>query len=98
MTNIQKAKSLIKTLETSDVETAKSLLKENFIQHNLSIPTGRKAFLEALEKFSGVTTNVVRAFEDGDKVVLHATIKLGNGDEHVAFEIFRFEDGLVAEH
>lgn len=95
MGNIQRAKLLIKTLETGDVEIAKSFLKENFIQHNLTIPTGRDAFLE---KFAGSTTNVVRAFEDGDKVVLHLTIKLNNGEERVAFEIFRFEDGLVAEY
>lgn len=44
MTNIQKAKALIYCFATGDVATAKSLLKEDYIQHNLAYGTGREAF------------------------------------------------------
>lgn len=44
-TNIQKALSLINTFATGDTETAKGLLAEGYIQHNLAYGTGRDAFI-----------------------------------------------------
>ena len=45
MTNIQKALELIGTFASGDAAKAASLLKEDYIQHNLAYGTGRDAFV-----------------------------------------------------
>lgn len=102
MTNIQKAKALINCLAAGDVATAKSLLKEDYIQHNLAYGTGREAFCGSVAYLGSApvktTVSTIRAFEDGDKVFMHTVYNFAGAGEQVAFDIFRFEDGLIAEH
>ena len=102
MTNIQKAKALINCFTTGDVATAKSLLKEDYIQHNLAYGTGREAFCGSVAYLGSApvktTVNTIRAFEDGDKVFMQTVYNFAGAGEQVAFDIFRFEDGLIAEH
>ncbi|MDE6597589.1 MAG: nuclear transport factor 2 family protein [Clostridia bacterium] len=100
--NIQKAKELINCFATGDTEKAKSLLKEGYIQHNLAYGTGRDAFLGSVAYLGSApvktTVNTIRAFEDGDKVYMQTVYNFAGAGEQVAFDIFRFEDGLIAEH
>lgn len=100
--NIQKAKELINCFVSGDVEKAKSLLKEGYIQHNLAYGTGRDAFLGSVAYLGAApvktTVNTIRAFEDGDKVFMQTVYNFAGAGEQVAFDIFRFEDGLIAEH
>ena len=102
MNNIEKAKNLINTFATGDVEMAKSLLKEGYIQHNLAYGTGAEAFCDSVKYLGSApvktTVNTIRAFEDGDKVILQTIYNFAGAGEQVAFDIFRFEDGLIAEH
>ena len=102
MTNIQKALELIGTFASGDAEKAASLLKENYIQHNLAYGTGRDAFVGSVKYLASApvktTVNNIRAFEDGDKVFLQTVYNFAGMGEQVAFDIFRFEDGLIAEH
>ncbi|MDE7453817.1 MAG: nuclear transport factor 2 family protein [Clostridia bacterium] len=100
--NIQKAKELINCFVSGDTEKAKSLLKEGYIQHNLAYGTGREAFLGSVAYLGAApvktTVNTIRAFEDGDKVFMQTVYNFAGAGEQVAFDIFRFEDGLIAEH
>lgn len=102
MTNIEKAKALIGTFNTGDLELADSLLAEKYTQHNLAFADGREAFIEAvagLQKAPAKTTvNVVREFEDGDYVILQVVYNFAGAGEVVNFDVFRFENGLIAEH
>ncbi len=102
MKNIEKAKALISTFVSGDIELAKSLLKEDYIQHNLAYKTGKEAFLGSVMYLASApiktTVKTIRAFEDGDKVVLHSIYNFAGAGEQVAFDIFRFEDGKIAEH
>ena len=102
MTNIQKALELIGTFASGDAEKAASLLKGNYIQHNLAYGTGRDAFVGSVKYLASApvktTVNNIRAFEDGDKVFLQTVYNFAGMGEQVAFDIFRFEDGLIAEH
>ena len=102
MTNIQKAKALINCFATGDIATANSLLKEDYIQHNLAYGTGREAFCGSVAYLGAApvktTVNTIRAFEDGDKGFMQTVYNFAGAGEQVAFDIFRFEDGLIAEH
>lgn len=101
--NIKNAKALIQTFTTGDVAKAKSLLGEDYIQHNLAVPTGVNGFIGAVEGLSKApsktTVQTVRAFTDGDKVVLHNIYNFAGQGEQVAFDIFRFDNnGKIVEH
>lgn len=100
---IDKALALIGTFASGDTETAKDLLDENYIQHNLAYGTGEAAFVASLEYLASAevptTVENIRAFEDGDYVFLQTVYNFAGAGEQVAFDIFRFDqDGEVAEH
>lgn len=103
MTNIEKAQALINTFATGDTATARSLLAEGYIQHNLAYGTGRDAFLGSVEYLAAApvktTVNNIRTFQDGDKVFLQAIYNFAGAGEQVAFDIFRFDgEGKIIEH
>ena len=87
----------------ADTDTARSLLSDGYIQHNLAYGTGADAFIGSVEYLASAdvktTVNNIRAFEDGDKVFLQTIYNFAGAGEQVAFDIFRFdEDGKIAEH
>ena len=99
----EKALALINTFASGDTETARELLDENYIQHNLAYGTGEDAFIGSVEYLASAdvktTVNNIRAFEDGDYVFLQTIYNFAGAGEQVAFDIFRFdEDGEIAEH
>lgn len=101
--NIDKALALINTFATGDTETARELLDENYIQHNLAYGTGEDAFISSVVGLAAAETSTtvenIRAFEDGDYVFLQNVYNFAGAGEQVAFDIFRFDsDGEVAEH
>ena len=100
--NIRKAEELIQCFATGDVKKARSLLADGYIQHNLAYATGAEAFCGSVAYLGSApvrtTVNTVRAFADGDKVFLHTVYNFAGAGEQVAFDIFRFENGLIAEH
>ena len=99
----EKALALINTFATGDTDTARSLLADGYIQHNLAYGTGADAFVGSVEYLAAAdvktTVNNIRAFEDGDKVFLQTIYDFAGAGEQVAFDIFRFdESGKIAEH
>lgn len=100
--NIQKAKDLIGCFASGNVAKAKSLLCEGYIQHNLAYGTGRDAFCGSVAYLGAApvktTVNTIRAFEDGDKVFMQTVYDFAGSGKQVAFDIFRFENGKIAEH
>lgn len=100
--NTQKALALIDTFASGDDKAAEALLAEGYIQHNLAYATGRDAFTGAVKHLaaapSKTTVSNIRSFEDGDYVFLHTIYNFAGGGEQVAFDIFRFDQGLIAEH
>ena len=86
-----------------DSEAAARLLAPDYVQHNPAVPTGAApilAFLPALEE-SGIKVETHRVLTEGDLVVLHNTYtnaQAFGGDRLVAFDVFRVENGKVAEH
>lgn len=102
MNQIERAKELINCFSSGDTAKAKSLLKDGYIQHNLAYGTGAENFCGSVAYLGSApvktTVNTIRAFEDGDKVFMQTIYNFAGAGEQVAFDIFRFEDGLIAEH
>lgn len=102
MTNKEKALALINSFATGDTNIAKEYLTEGYIQHNLAYGTGRDAFIGSVEYLASApvktTVKNIRAFEDGNFVFLHTIYNFAGAGEQVAFDVFRFEDGKIAEH
>jgi predicted SnoaL-like aldol condensation-catalyzing enzyme len=86
-----------------DPDAAKRLFREVYIQHNPKVPTGLAPLLGVLPvlKEAGFAPTHHRFIADGDLVAVHTTYEnaqLFGADTIVAFDIFRVEDGLIAEH
>jgi predicted SnoaL-like aldol condensation-catalyzing enzyme len=88
---------------TFDAETATNLLAKDYIQHNPAVPTGRApiiGFIPALKE-SGISLTNHRILSDGEIVVMHNSYEnaqLFGADKLVGFDVFRIENGKVAEH
>lgn len=86
-----------------DPEAAGELLAPGYIQHNPAVPTGAApvlGFIPALKE-SGIEMTTHRVIAEGDMVVLHNTYRNAQAfgaETLVAFDVFRVEDGKVAEH
>lgn len=86
-----------------DPDAAGQLLAPDYIQHNPGVPTGAApivGFIPALRD-SGIKATTHRVISEGDFVVLHQTYENAQAfgaDTLVAFDVFRVEDGKVAEH
>ena len=92
LSNTEKVLALINTFATGDADMARSLLAEDYIQHNLAYGTGADAFVGSVEYLASAevktTVNNIRAFEDGDKVFLQTVYNFAGASEQVAFDIF----------
>jgi predicted SnoaL-like aldol condensation-catalyzing enzyme/truncated hemoglobin YjbI len=100
-TNKEKAAAINKAVQSGDVEGVASLVTENYIQHTPNVPDGKKGLQILVTKIKNKEIpapkiNNIRVFEDGDFVVLHHDVNWPN--RKAMFEIFRFENGLAAEH
>ncbi|MEX0327079.1 MAG: nuclear transport factor 2 family protein [Ruegeria sp.] len=86
-----------------DPEAARQLVTADNIQHNPQVPTGAEGLMGLIPLVvqSGMTATTHRVITEGDMVVLHNTYD--NADAFgapslAAFDVFRVEDGKVAEH
>lgn len=102
MTNTEKALAVIESFETGDIGPAMQYMAEDYIQHNPDYETGREAFITSVQSLAAApaatTVNNIRTFEDGNYVFLHTVYNFAGAGEQVAFDIFRFESGFIAEH
>lgn len=86
-----------------DASVAERLFAPNYIQHNPSVPTGAAPLIGFIPmlKESGIKPEVHRVISEGNMVVFHVTTEnaqLFGAETLVGFDVFRIEDGLIAEH
>ena len=96
ISNKQKAIDFLKTIETN--EKFPLSYAGEYKQHNLAIPTGLEGLLSVVKLLppNSAKVKTVRAFEDGDYVFTHTEYNFFG--PKVGFDIFRFENGKIAEH
>jgi predicted SnoaL-like aldol condensation-catalyzing enzyme len=85
-----------------DLSALTKFYAEGYIQHNPSAPTGRdglQKFLADLgfDKAPKSTLTFLRTAADGDLVWTYMVGDIGQG-EMAIIDIFRVENGLIAEH
>jgi len=86
----------------ASAEHMRDLFNEDLIQHDPEVATGLAPVLERSPamKAAGIEHQIHRIFEDGDLVATHSTVAVHQADgrsETVALEVWRIENGKVAE-
>jgi predicted SnoaL-like aldol condensation-catalyzing enzyme len=91
-----------------DVEAAPRFLKPDYIQHNPQVPTGLKGFMDTFrERFaqtlpSDYKRELLNVIGENDMVVVYVrqewTGKDGQHHQAMGFDMFRVQDGKIAEH
>lgn len=99
-TNEEKATELLISLETGDTSKAMKYVDPNqYIQHNHQMEDGRQALVDAILNgdFDNYEIDISRSFSEDNLVVLHSEYTIG-GESRIAFDVFRFANGLIVEH
>jgi len=91
-----------------DVDAAPKFLRADYIQHNPQVPTGLKGFMDAFRaRFaqplpSDYKHELLNVIGDNDMVVVYVrqtwTGKDGQHHQALGFDMFRLQDGMIAEH
>jgi predicted SnoaL-like aldol condensation-catalyzing enzyme len=92
---------LVQGIAGGDIAYVEAHVAEDYIQHNPTVPDGRAGLIGLIEGTrsieGGVEVTPVRVLLDGDLVAVHSDASFGSA--HVVIvDLFRFEDGQVAEH
>ena len=91
-----------------DVDAAPRFLHADYIQHNPQVPTGLKGFMDAFhERFAqklppDYKRELLNVIGEKDMVVIYVrqawTGRDGQHHEALGFDMFRVQDGKIAEH
>lgn len=100
MTNSELVKKAITAVfGNKDITAFDKYFSTNYIQHNPYIPNGTDVLKQIVPNLSdkfryepGVVT------ESGDIVMIHGRYENWNGKNMIAVDIFRIENGKIAEH
>jgi len=97
--------------EAGHLDLADKYMAETYIQHNPNVPTGRKAFVDFFSKFKKpepvadtIKAPVVAIIAEGDMVVISFARELADPKDATKkysttwFDMFRIENGKIAEH
>lgn len=98
-------------LEGGHLELAERYLAEDYVQHNPTVPTGRAGFVDFFRRFSQpkpveakVAAPLVSIVAEGDLVVLAFVSEAADPKDPARrytttwFDMFRVENGRIAEH
>lgn len=83
-----------------DISNLDNYMKDNYIQHNPTAPDGKEGFVEFTKFFFSLKPHmdIIHIGEDGDIVYVFFKCTLENGAINKVCDIYRIEDGKLAEH
>ena len=91
-----------------DVDAAPRFMRADYIQHNPQVPTGLKGFMDTFrERFAqklppDYKRELLNVIGDNDMVVVYVrqswTGRDGQHHQALGFDMFRVQDGMIAEH
>jgi len=95
-------------LISRNLDAAARFLRADYIQHNPQVPTGLKGFMDTFrERFaqklpSDYKRELLNVVGDNDMVVVYVrqtwTGRDGQRHQALGFDMFRVQDGMIAEH
>jgi predicted SnoaL-like aldol condensation-catalyzing enzyme len=106
-------KAIVKDFYTTvligrDADAAPRFLRPDYIQHNPNVPTGLKGFVEFFRtRFaqplpSDYRRELLNVIGENDMVVVYVqqtwTGRDGRHHQALGFDMFRVQDGMIAEH
>jgi len=109
----ERNKALVRNFYTTvlierNVDAAPRFLRTDYIQHNPQVPTGLKGFMDTFrERFaqklpSDYKRELLNVVGDNDMVVVYVrqtwTGRDGQHHQALGFDMFRVQDGMIAEH
>lgn len=90
------------------IDTARRFLRDDYIQHNPNVPTGLKGFMDTFRaRFAqklppDYKRELLNVIGDNDMVVIYVrqtwTGCDGKHNQALGFDMFRVQDGKIAEH
>ncbi|MEJ6347700.1 nuclear transport factor 2 family protein [Holzapfeliella sp. He02] len=101
MTNKELVKQFYEDVFTNgDLSKLDEYMKEDYIQHNPTVEDGRAGFKKFIEKFLtfNPTIEIIQLSGDDDLVYVFFKCTMGNGHINKVCDIYRLEDGQLAEH
>ncbi len=96
-------RALAELITTGGADALEPLLSDDFVHHRPDSTSSTKAqwlaaVREALVPLAGMQVEVVHLLSEGDHVVMHSRRRLPAGGPEIAVvDIWRIEDGLIAE-
>ncbi|MEU0564978.1 nuclear transport factor 2 family protein [Nonomuraea sp. NPDC005983] len=84
-----------------NVDVLRTMLKEDFIEHSPGNPSGRDAFVASMKDspVASARLELKRVVADEQFVAVHYHMVPSDGGRgHAVVDIWRIEDGLIAEH
>lgn len=95
-------RALAALLASGDVEALGSFLSDGFVHHRPDATDSAKTqwlhnVRAALGPIAGMEVDILHLLADGDHVVMHSRRRLPGGPEIVVVDVWRLEDGLIAE-
>ncbi|WP_328808860.1 nuclear transport factor 2 family protein [Nonomuraea montanisoli] len=96
-------RALTALVATGDVDALALLLSDGFLHHRPDATSSTKAewlaaVRAALVPLAGMQVEIRHVLADGDHVVMHSLRRLpGGGPEIAVVDIWRLDDGLIAE-
>lgn len=87
-------------LGQGDLQVIETYVREDYIQHSALAADGRQGIIDAIESFGDAlpSVDIARVFTRDDRVFMHTVYDFPGLGRQVAFDVFRFEDDLIAEH
>ncbi|WP_136440691.1 nuclear transport factor 2 family protein [Pacificoceanicola onchidii] len=89
------------TLLSGNADAVDQYYAEDYIQHNPDFPDGiegQKAVVAAVGGAPGFKAEYIRVLADDDIVAIHARYEGFGPKAVIGFDVFRVEDGKIAEH